>query len=92
MRQRSRASLEWVQRPVVFAPLLLLLGFAISALVADRGLPANDEGALLTAAAKLLRGAVFYREIDAYWFPGADVSPRTLVAGSPARPVKHLDP
>ncbi len=43
MRQRSRASLEWVQRPAIFAPVLLLLGFAISALVADRGLPANDE-------------------------------------------------
>ncbi len=71
MRQRSRASLEWVQRPAIFAPVLLLLGFAISALVADRGLPANDEGALLTAAAKILRGAVFYRDIDAYWFPGA---------------------
>ena len=70
-RESWRVSLEWLQRPVLFAPVLLLLGFAISAGVADRGLPANDEGALLTAAAKILRGAVFYRDIDAYWFPGA---------------------
>ena len=37
----------------------------------DRGLPPNDEGALLTNAAKILRGGVFYRDIDAYPFPGA---------------------
>jgi hypothetical protein len=35
------------------------------------GLPPNDEGALLTNAAKILQGRVFYRDIDAYPFPGA---------------------
>jgi hypothetical protein len=37
----------------------------------SRGLPPNDEGALLTNAAKILQGQVFYRDIDAYPFPGA---------------------
>jgi len=35
------------------------------------GLPPNDEGALLTNAAKILQGGVFYRDIDAYPFPAA---------------------
>jgi hypothetical protein len=37
----------------------------------NRGLPPNDEGALLTNAAKILQGGVFYRDIDAYPFPAA---------------------
>jgi hypothetical protein len=35
------------------------------------GLPPNDEGALLTNAAKILQGGIFYRDIDAYPFPAA---------------------
>jgi len=51
--------------------LLLLLGGALSFWYADRGLPLHDEGAQLTAAAKILRGGIFYRDIDAYPFPAA---------------------
>jgi hypothetical protein len=56
---------------VIFAPLLVALGAGLSFWFANRGLPIPDEGAILTNAAKILRGAVFYREIDAYPFPGA---------------------
>lgn len=60
-----------LSRPVVVAPLLFLASAAISYLFADRFLPTPDEGASLSAAAKILDGAVFYRDIDAYPFPGA---------------------
>ena len=60
-----------LSRPTVAASLLFLASVAISYLFADRYLPSPDEGASLTAAAKILDGAVFYREIDAYPFPGA---------------------
>lgn len=58
-------------RPLVFAPILLTLGLLISIRFAGFRLGGNDEGALLTAAGKILRGGVFYRDIDAYPFPGA---------------------
>ncbi len=58
-------------RPASFAPLLATLGLAISLWFMNRGLPPNDEGALLTNAARILQGGVFYRDIDAYPFPGA---------------------
>lgn len=58
-------------RPAVFLPLLLLLCAGVSLWYAGRSLPFSDEGAVLTAAAKILRGGVFYRDIDAYWFPGS---------------------
>ena len=83
---RSGSLWAWLQRPAVFAALLAILGGAISAAVADRGLPANDEGALLTNAAKLLRGAVYYRDIDAYPFPGAAY----LLAGAMGLFGEHL--
>ena len=41
----------------------------MSAIFAGYRLGGNDEGALLTAAGKILRGGVFYRDIDAYPFP-----------------------
>jgi hypothetical protein len=58
-------------RPNVFAPLLVALTMAISALLVDRGLPTNDEGGILALAARVLRGEVFYRDLDSYHFPGA---------------------
>ena len=58
-------------QPKIFAPLLLLLCTGLSYWYADRSLPNPDEGAMLSAAAKILRGFVFYRDIDAYPFPGA---------------------
>jgi hypothetical protein len=57
-------------RPIWFAPLLLVLSGLLSYVYADRSMPASDEGALLTAAVKLLHGGVFYRDVDAYAFPG----------------------
>ncbi|HEM45461.1 MAG TPA: hypothetical protein ENO23_00280, partial [Alphaproteobacteria bacterium] len=60
----------WIA-PSRFAPLLLVAAALLSYLYADRDLPFADEGATLTAAARILRGDVFYRDIDAYPFPGA---------------------
>ncbi|MEE2672633.1 MAG: glycosyltransferase family 39 protein [Myxococcota bacterium] len=60
-----------MSRPAIVAPLLFLASVALSYLFADRYLPSPDEGASLAAAAKILDGAVFYRDIDAYPFPGA---------------------
>ena len=66
-----RVRLDRIVHPVVFAPLLLVLSAGLAYWLADRSLPNPDEGAYLTAAAKILRGGVFYREIDAYPFPGS---------------------
>ena len=54
-----------------FAVLLAVAAFALSFFYADRNLPFQDEGATLTAASRILDGDVFYRDIDAYPFPGA---------------------
>jgi hypothetical protein len=62
---------EFVIQPRVFAPLLVALAMMISAYVANRGLPTSDEGFVLALAGRILRGAVFYRDLDAYQFPGA---------------------
>jgi hypothetical protein len=56
-------------RPAVFLPALLVAALVLSAGFARLGLPGADEGALLTNAVKLLRGAVYYRDVDAYPFP-----------------------
>jgi len=58
-------------RPALVAPLLLAAAAALSWAYADRSLPPPDEGAYLTAASKILDGLVYYRDIDAYPFPGA---------------------
>ena len=81
-----RKPLEVLTRPIWFAPLLLLLSGALSYIYADRNMPAPDEGALLTAAVKILHGGVFYRDIDAYAFPGATY----LVAGAMSVFGEHL--
>lgn len=57
--------------PGLFLPLLLVLAGAISAFYAGLRLPSPDEGATLTNAARILRGGLFYRDIDAYPFPGS---------------------
>ncbi len=57
--------------PRFFGPLLLLGAAILSTWMASRGLPFQDEGSTLTNAAKILDGGVFYRDIDAYPFPGA---------------------
>ena len=68
----DRASLEpaWAQ-PRLFGPVLLLASVVISGWFAMRQLPLPDEGQVLTAASKILRGGIFYRDIDVYPFPGA---------------------
>ena len=71
MEPAAAKRVERLWRPVFVAPLLFLASIAVSFLLADRYLPSPDEGASLTAAAKILDGGVFYRDIDAYPFPGA---------------------
>jgi hypothetical protein len=53
----------------VFLPVLMVLAVGVSLWFARYRLPGADEGALLTNAMKILRGAVFYRDVDAYPFP-----------------------
>ncbi len=64
-------ALDRLCHPALFAPLLAALGLLLSLWFMNGGLPPNDEGALLTNAAKILQGSVFYRDIDAYPFPAA---------------------
>ncbi|MDG2051240.1 MAG: glycosyltransferase family 39 protein [Myxococcota bacterium] len=70
----------------VFALLLGAGAVLLSSFYTDRNLPFQDEGATLTAAARILRGEVFYRDIDAYPFPGAAY----LAAGAMAVFGEHL--
>ncbi len=58
-------------RPAVFLPALLLLCVGVSAGYVDSRLPNPDEGMVLTAAARICRGAVYYRDLDSYQFPGS---------------------
>jgi hypothetical protein len=60
-----------LSRPAFFAPVLLILAALISVWFANHGIPTDDEGVVLTWAAQILRGKIFYRELDAYQFPGA---------------------
>jgi hypothetical protein len=70
MDRRGRTALPArILHPPFGALLLAVLAAAVSAPVADCWFPLNDEGALLTNAARILRGAVFYRDLDAYPFP-----------------------
>jgi hypothetical protein len=64
-------TLDRLCRPALFAPSLATWGLLLSLWFMNGGLPPNDEGALLTNAAKILQGGVFYRDIDAYPFPAA---------------------
>ena len=73
-------------RPAWVAPILLVAAAALSYYWAGFGLPSSDEGALLTNAARLLRGGVFYRDIDSYPFPLAPY----LLAGAFAVFGEHL--
>ena len=73
-------------RALLFAFILGGAALILSGFYADRNLPFQDEGATLTAAARILRGEVFYRDIDAYPFPGAAY----LAAGAMAVLGEHL--
>ena len=87
MQEVPRPSpLDIVTRPIWFAPLLLALSATLSYVYADRNMPVSDEGALLTAAVKILHGGVFYRDVDAYAFPGVSY----LLAGMMSLFGEHL--
>jgi len=64
-----RNLVDWVCRPRFFAPLLLVTSACLGAVYARLGVPFSDEGAMLTNAARILQGAIFYRDLDAYPFP-----------------------
>ncbi|NQZ96456.1 MAG: glycosyltransferase family 39 protein [Myxococcales bacterium] len=74
-------------RPAVVAPFLVFLALAISYWMHGYRIPASDEGAILTQASKILRGAVYYRDLDAYPFPGATYA----LAGAMALLGEHLN-
>jgi hypothetical protein len=57
--------------PGAFTTLLALGALALSAWSLPYELPSPDAGAVLTQSMKLARGAVFYRDLDAYPFPAA---------------------
>gem|GEM_PF-1639757 len=69
-RKMSRTT-GFVLRPAVFGPLLSCISMGLSLWFANHGLPVNDEGAVLALAGRISRGAVFYRDLDAYYFPGS---------------------
>jgi len=58
-------------RAVGVAVALALAATALSFWFASHTRPWEDEGAVLTAAARILRGGVFFRNVDAYWLPGS---------------------
>jgi hypothetical protein len=60
-----------INRPTLVAPVLALVSLAVSIQMAPYRLAGSDAGALLTAASRILRGGVFYRDIDSYPFPAA---------------------
>ena len=66
---RADSHLDRWLRPAVVLPALITAALAFSLWLARFGLPGADEGAILTNAVKLLRGGVYYRDIDAYPFP-----------------------
>ncbi|MCH2170873.1 hypothetical protein MK489_08815 [Myxococcota bacterium] len=70
MKPIERGIGGWFQ-PRVMGVVLMASCLALCFWLADRDVPPNDEGALLTNAAKLLDGKIFYRDIDAYPLPGA---------------------
>ncbi|MCH7870042.1 MAG: glycosyltransferase family 39 protein [Myxococcales bacterium] len=63
--------LESLTRPRIFAAILLVLTGIESWWYAPYGLGGSDEGALLATAGRIMRGDVFYQDLDAYPFPGA---------------------
>ena len=68
---RLSRCVDAIVRPAIFAPLLTVAGLLVSAWFVNHGLPVPDEGAVLTLAARVMRGQIFYRHLDAYYFPGA---------------------
>lgn len=82
-----RVLLDRLLEPWIFGSLLFLGAALISILYMDRNLPFQDEGATLANAGKILRGGVFYRNIDSYPLPGGAY----LLAGAMAILGEHLE-
>ncbi|MBW2388458.1 MAG: hypothetical protein JRG89_08470, partial [Deltaproteobacteria bacterium] len=59
-------------RPRALTAILVVLSGIQSWSYASYGLGGSDEGALLATAGRILRGDVFYQDIDAYPFPGSN--------------------
>lgn len=59
-------------QPRVFGVVLLALAGLQSWWYALHGFGGSDEGQILVSASRILRGAVFYQDIDAYPFPGSN--------------------
>jgi hypothetical protein len=70
----------------LFPWLLAVLSLLVSAAFVPYRVPPSDEGALLTQASRILQGAVFYRDLDAYPFPLAPY----LLAGAMGVFGEHL--
>lgn len=79
--------IESLVRPRYFATILLALTGFQSWWYAPYGLGGSDEGALLATAGRILRGDVFYQNIDAYPFPGSHY----LLAFAMALFGEHID-
>lgn len=62
-------SAAWLRRPAFVAPVLAGASLVLSFQMASYRLAGSDAGALLTAASRILRGGVFYRDVDSYPFP-----------------------
>jgi hypothetical protein len=60
-----------IEHPAVAVSALVTAALLLSAWFLEYRLPPSDEGAILTQAAKILDGGVYYRDIDAYSLPGA---------------------
>ena len=63
--------IEKLIQPRWFGAILIALTSIQSFWYAPYGLGGSDEGALLATAGRILRGDVFYQNIDAYPFPGS---------------------
>ncbi len=68
---RGSRVLDYCLDPRRFGIFLLIASGALCLWYLPYGLPTPDAGAALVHAAKILRGAVFYRDLDAYPFPAA---------------------
>ena len=60
-----------LERPLWVACALAAASLVLSAWMLGYRVPPSDEGAVLTQAARILDGGVYYRDIDAYPLPGA---------------------
>ena len=68
----SKRLFATLAQPRIFGWLLFALAATQSWWYALYGFGGSDEGQILVSASRILRGAVFYQDIDAYPFPGSN--------------------